>query len=183
MYPLRYLEFVCRERVLKATLFIWLINILLTSLHWVPGHSVVFRGVHLAMWSASLFIAVTVQFRIFPIIIRHQQQIRKYHSSSSQRQMQIKLAINIASIVATYIAFNLPVLLVTTIHQIASVHIHSYNLYSWSETMAFVNSSLSILWFVFGERQSGGYFQTRGYLEEDLGRCSTQFRIIMASSW
>lgn len=145
MYPLRYLEFVRRERVLKATLFIWLINVLLTSLHLVPEHNVVFRGVHLAMWSASLFIAVTVQFRIFPIIIRHQQQIRKYHSSSSQRQMQIKLAINIASIVATYIAFNLPVLLVTTIHQIASVHIHSYNLYSWSETMAFVNCSLNPL--------------------------------------
>lgn len=57
MYPLRYLEFVRCKRVLKATLFIWLINVLLTSLHWVPEHNVVFRGVHLAMWSASLFIA------------------------------------------------------------------------------------------------------------------------------
>ena len=59
--------------------------------------------------------------------------------------MQIKLAINIASIVAVYVMFNLPVLLVTLSHQFLFRHIDSYNFYSWTETAAFANSSLNPL--------------------------------------
>ena len=143
MYPLRYVQLVRRERVLKTAVFIWFINILLTFLQW--AHNDVFRGIHLGIWFLSLFTAVITQFRILPIIIRHQRQIKKYLSTFSQRQMQIKLAINIASIVAIYFAFNLPVLLVTKLHQIVFGHIDSYNFYSWAETVAFVNSSLNPL--------------------------------------
>ena len=154
MYPLRYLQFVRRERVLKTALFIWFINILLTFLHW--AHNYVFRGIHLGMWFLSFFTAVITQFRILPIIIRHQRQIKNYHSTFSQRQMQIKLAINIASIVAIYFAFNLPVLLVTTLHQLVSVgQIDSYNFYSWAETAAFVNSSLNPLVCVWRVKKIG----------------------------
>ena len=143
LYPFRYLELVRREVVIKTAVLIWVINILLTFLQW--AHNDIARGIHLVLWFASLVTAVITQCRILPIIIRHQRQVKQYHSTLSQRQMQIKLAINIASIVAIYFAFNLPVLLVTKSHQIVLGHIDSYNFYSWAETAAFLNSSVNPL--------------------------------------
>ena len=143
LHPLRYQEFLRRERVLKTVVFIWLVNVVLTFLQWV--HNEVSKGIHLSLWLASFLIAVVAQCRIIPIIVRHQRQIKQYHSTTSQRQMQIKLAINIASIVAIYFAFNLPVLLVTKLHQIVFGYIDTYNFYSWAETAAFVNTFLNPL--------------------------------------
>ena len=45
IYPLRYFQIVRHKRVLKTIVFIWLINMLLTSLHMVPDHKVDFRGI------------------------------------------------------------------------------------------------------------------------------------------
>ena len=59
--------------------------------------------------------------------------------------MQSKLAINLTSIVAIYFALNLPVLIVTKVHQIIFGHIENYNYYSWAETAAFLNSSVNPL--------------------------------------
>ena len=143
LYHLRYRNIVSCRRALKTVLFIWLVNILLKLLQWAHNHT--FRGIHLSLWLASLLIAVATQCRIISIIRHHQQQIRQLHSMSSTRQMQIKLAINIASIIAIYCAFNLPVLVTTTSHQIVKRHIESYNVYSWAETMAFVTSTVNPL--------------------------------------
>ena len=99
------------------------------------------------MWSFFLVTTVIIQIAILKTVIRHQRQIKKHHpmSTSAMRQMQIKLAINVASIVAVYVLFNLPVLVVTLSHQFLFGNIHSYNFYSWSETAAFFNSSLDPL--------------------------------------
>lgn len=140
LYHLRYYDIVCRERVAKTVMFIWLVNVLLTFLQW--AHNYTFRGIHLSLWLASLIIAAATQCRILPIIRRHQRQIRQFHSKTSARHMQIKLAVNIASITAIYFAFNLPVLVIAISHQIVTGHIESYNFYSWAETAAFVTSSV-----------------------------------------
>ena len=119
-------------------------NILLKFLQW--AHNDTFRGIHLSLWLASLFIAVATQCRILSIIRHHQRQIQQLHAMSSTRQMQIKLAINIASIIPIYCAFNLPVLVVTTSHQIVKRHIElSYNVYSWAETVAFMTLTVNPL--------------------------------------
>ena len=112
-YHLRYSAIVRPRRVLKTALFIWLIKILFTFLQWAQND--VFRGIHLVMWSFFLVTTVIIQIIILKTVIRHQRQIKKHHSSSMStiRQMQIKLAINVASIVAVYVLFNLPVLVVT----------------------------------------------------------------------
>ena len=143
LYHLRYNNIVNRRRVLKTVLFIWLVNILLKFLQWADNHT--FRGIHLSLWLASLFIAVATQCRTVSIIRHHQRQIRQLHCMSSTRQMQIKLAINIASIIAIYCAFNLPVLVIKTSHQIVKRHIESYNVYSWAETLAFTTSTVNPL--------------------------------------
>ncbi|XP_074612117.1 melanocyte-stimulating hormone receptor-like [Acropora palmata] len=143
IFHLRYYAYVRPGRVLKTAIFIWFVNILFTTLQW--ANNSVFRGIHLAMWTFFLAITFIIQIKILQIITRHQRQIKKHRPTSAQRQMQVKLAINIASIVAVYVMFNLPVLLVTLSHQFLFRHIYSYNFYSWTETAAFVNSSLNPL--------------------------------------
>ena len=144
LYSFRFQELVRRERVSKTAVFIWLVNLLFTCLQWAYNH--IFVGIHLCLWLASLVIAFSAQCKILLISLRHQRQIKRHNpGTSSPRQMQIKLAINLTSIVAIYFALNLPVLIVTKVHQIIFGYIENYNYYSWAETAAFLNSSVNPL--------------------------------------
>ena len=139
---LRYEGLVTVKRVLLVAMLIWFLNIALTSLQWAQINTIA-RGVHLLFWFVSLFIAGISQFKIHRIVRRHYHQIQKQRWVSSGNQnfrMQIKLAVSVAYIVGIYFLFNLPVLVVTTYHQIVTGHITSYDYYSWSETVAFLNS-------------------------------------------
>ena len=139
---LRYEGLVTVRRILLVAMLIWFLNIALTSLQWARINTIA-RGVHLFFWFVSLFIAGISQFKIHLIVRRHGHQIRKQQRVSLGNQnfrMQIKLAVSVAYIVGIYFLFNLPVLVVTTYHQIVTGHITSYDYYSWSETVAFLNS-------------------------------------------
>lgn len=163
-FPLQYQHLIRYSRVIKLVIVIWIVNIILTVLQW--AHNEVARGIHLVTWLLLLLTAVASQLRILPIIRRHQKQIKRLHSGgrpscqrsiSSHSQMQIKFAANIACIVAVYLAFNLPVLLITAFHQIILIDINTYNLYSWAETAAFLNSSVNpviCLWRVKAIRRA-----------------------------
>ena len=147
-YPLQYRHFIRFSRVLKLVIFIWTVNIFLTGLQW--AHNKAARGFHLVSWLVLLLIALVSQLRILPLIRRHQKQIKRHERYSHCHRnvaslMQLKFAANIACIVTVYLAFNLPVLLITAFHQIIHVDIDTYNLYSWAETAAFVNSFLNPL--------------------------------------
>ena len=145
---LRYKGLVTAKRVLLVAVFIWLLNIALTSLQWARINKFA-RGVHLFFWFASLFIAGISQFGIHLIVRRHCRQIQQQQqfSSSSHHNFrkQVKLAVSVAYIVGIYFSFNLPVLIVTALHQIVTGHIDSYDYYSWSETVAFLNSFVNPL--------------------------------------
>lgn len=162
-FPLKYPHLIRNSRVIKLVIIIWIVNILLTVLQWV--HNEAARGIHLGSWLLLLIIALVSQLRILPIIQRHQKQIKRLHlsdppcqrSASNLSQMQIKFAANIACIVGVYLAFNLPVLLITAFHQIILIDINTYNLYSWAETVAFLNSSVNpivCLWRVRAIRRA-----------------------------
>ena len=141
----RFQEFVRRESISKTAVYIWLVNLLFTCLEWANWNHI-FKGIHLCLWLASLVIAFSAQCKILLISLRHQRQIKRHNpGTSSPRQMQIKLAINLTSIVAIYFALNLPVLIVTKVHQIIFGYIENYNYYSWAETAAFLNSSVNPL--------------------------------------
>lgn len=148
IFPLKYAHLIRHSRVMKLVIFIWMVNVILTVLQWV--HNEIARGIHLMSWLILLITAIVSQVRVLPIIRRHQNQIkqlqlrdssRQRSSTSSQSAMQIKFAANIACIMAVYLAFNLPVLLITALHQIILIEINTYNLYSWAETAAFLNST------------------------------------------
>ena len=152
-YPLQYYRVIRSSRVLKLIIAIWIVNLSLTGFQWV--HNKAARGIHLVSWLTLLLAAVVIQLRILPLIRRHQRQIKRLDWYSSRQRngaslMQIKFAANIACIVAVFLAFNLPVLLITAIHQIILIDIDTYNLYSWAETAALLNSSVNPS-FVFGE--------------------------------
>ena len=99
----RFQEFVRRERVSKTAVFIWLVNLLFTCLQWANCNHI-FKGIHLCLWLASLVIAFSAQCKILLISLRHERQIKRHNlGTSSQRQMQSKLAINLTSIVAIYL--------------------------------------------------------------------------------
>ncbi|XP_022797036.1 adenosine receptor A2b-like [Stylophora pistillata] len=147
LLPLKYSQLIRLSRVSKLIILIWLVNIFLTLLQW--AHCGAARGIHLGSWLVLLLAAVASQLRILPIIRYHQKQIKKIQSSQPQTHapnhthMQVKFAANIACIVTVYLAFNLPVLLITAIHQVVHIEINTYDLYSWAETAAFFNSSVN----------------------------------------
>ena len=146
IYPFRYNHFVRQSRVIKLVTLIWALNILLTGLQWV--HNTTARAIHLALWQILLLVAVGGQLRLLPVIRRHQKRMKQLqHFSNFYKNaaslMQVKFAANLACIVAVYLAFNLPVLLITALHQIVQIDIDTYNLYSWAETLAFLNSTLN----------------------------------------
>ena len=145
---LRYKGLVTVNRILLVVVFIWLLNIALTFLQWARINTIA-RGAHLFFWFVSLFIAAISQFRIHLIVRRHCHQIQQQqwiNSNNNQNfRMQVKLAVSVAYIVGIYFLFNLPVLVVTTYHQIVSGHITTYDFYSWSETVAFLNSFVNPL--------------------------------------
>ena len=145
-YPLQYYHIVRYSRVLKLVIFIWIINIFLTGLQW--AHNKAARGIHLVSWTVLLLTAVVSQLRILPLIRRHQRQIKRhrehfFYQRTGASLMQMKFAINVTCIVTVYLAFNLPVLIITAFHQIIHIDIDTYNFYSWAETAAFLNSSVN----------------------------------------
>ena len=164
IFPLKYTHLIRHSRVIKLVTLIWMVNVILTVLQW--AHNEIARGIHLMSWLVLLITAVVSQMRVLPIIRRHQNHIKQLQLRDSYRQrsstnsksaMQIKFAANIACIMAVYLAFNLPVLFITALHQIILIEINTYNLYSWAETAAFLNSTVNpiiCLWRVKAIRRA-----------------------------
>ncbi|XP_068712224.1 adenosine receptor A2b-like [Montipora foliosa] len=130
----RYKGLVTAKRVLMVIIFIWLLNIALASLQLV--HNAIARGLHLFSWLAFLIIDRRQIMR---------QQLPLSSSNHHNFKKQVKLAVDIAYVVRIYFLFNLPVLVVTALHQLVMGHIDTYDYYSWSGTVAFLNSFINPL--------------------------------------
>ena len=129
-------------------IYIWVLNIALASLQWV--HNAIARGLHLFSWLAFLIIAVILQLKIHVIVRHHRRQIMRQQlplSSSTHHnfETQVKLVVELAYVVGIYFLFNLPVLVVTALHQLVMGHIDTYDYYSWRETVAVLNSFINPL--------------------------------------
>ena len=137
----RYSTLFSYSRVLKYMLGIWMLNILLAALQWAKINQVA-RGIHLVVWLICLLVAGATQFAVVVIVRRSRRelQVQLQAAENVQRQREAKLAKSIAFIVAFYLILNFPVLFVTFYHQILSRDLQTYNHYSWTETLAFLNS-------------------------------------------
>ena len=138
---LSYNTFYSSRRVLKYMLGIWTLNILLTSLQWAKINQAA-RGTHLILWLILLLVSGATQIRILVIVRqnRRQLQVQLQAAENRQRQREVKLAKSLSVIVGVYLLSNFPVLFVTIYHQILRLDLQTYNHYSWTETLAFLNS-------------------------------------------
>ena len=138
---LSYNTFYSSRRVLKYMLGIWTLNILLTSLQWAKINQAA-RGTHLILWLILLLVSGATQIRILVIVRqnRRQLQVQLQAAENRQRQREVKLAKSLSVIVGVYLLSNFPVLFVTIYHQILRLDLKTYNHYSWTETLAFLNS-------------------------------------------
>ena len=137
----RYNTFFSSRRVVKYMLGIWTLNILLAALQWAKINQAA-RGTHLVIWLICLFVSGATLFGVVVIVRRNrrQLQVQLQAAENLQRQREAKFAKSIALIVAVYLILNFPVLFVTFYHQILSRDLQTYNHYSWTETLAFLNS-------------------------------------------
>ena len=137
----RYNTLFSYSRVLKYMLGIWTINIMLAALQWAKINQAA-RGTHLVVWLICLLVSAATQFGVVVIVRRNrrQLQVQLQAAANLQRQRDAKLAKRIAFIVAFYSILNFPVLFVTFYHQILRRDLQTYNQYSWTETLAFLNS-------------------------------------------
>ena len=149
---LRYNEIVTTARVFKVISLIWILDILLTLFQFfglIDTHNnTIIRATQLGLWMICLVMTCVVSLKTLKIVQRHRQQIAYVQkitcpsNGTGAYLSQAKIAISVAYIVGVYILFNLPVLMVTIYHQLAKGEM-SYNVYSWTETIAFLNSSLN----------------------------------------
>ena len=137
----RYNTFFSSRRVVKYMLGIWTLNILLAALQWV-GISRAARGAHLILWLICLLVTGATQIGIVVIVRRNSRQIQMHVQAveNRRRQREAELAKRIAIIVGIYLILNFPVLFVNFYHQIFRIDLKTDNHYSWTETLAFLNS-------------------------------------------
>ena len=151
----RYNDVFSSIRVLKYMATIWIVNIILTSLQWV-GINRVSRGMHLITWFICLLVAGAANIGIVLTLLRTRRKVQPQHKQLREkirRRREAKLTRIIAFIVGVYLLLNMPVLLVTIYHQILGQDIKTYNHYSWTETLAFLNSCTNPLICFWKSRQ------------------------------
>lgn len=141
---LRYKELVTTQRVLKVAVGIWMLDISLTFMEWI-AQSKHLRNCHAALLLLCLLVTFGTHIKIFWVLRRHQRQINSINRMSSKRrnfQRQTRLAVNVSYIVVIYITCNIPVLCVMA-YLFAGGHFNSFNVFSWTETIAFLNSLMN----------------------------------------
>ena len=137
----RYKAIFSTRRVLKYVLGIWTVNVLLTALEWAKINQAV-RGIHLILWLICLLVSAATQIGVLLVVRRHrrQVQVQLQEIENLQRQREAKLARRLSTIVGVYLILYFPVFFVTFYHQILGLNLQTYNHYSWTETLAFLNS-------------------------------------------
>lgn len=141
---LRYKELVTTQRVLMVAVTIWVMDISLTFMEWI-AQSKHLRNCHAALLLFCLLVTFGTHLKIFWILRRHQRQINSINRLPTKRrnfQRQTRLAVSVSYIVVFYITCNIPVLFVM-VYNFAGGHFNSLNVFSWTETIAFLNSSIN----------------------------------------
>ena len=144
----RYNDVFSSKRVLKYMATIWFLNVLLTSLQWT-GISKISSGIHLLVWFFCLLVSSTANIGIILILRRHRREVLSQQQSIAEqvrKRREDKLARSISFIVGVYLLFSMPVLF-------AMIFVRTYNHFSWTETLAFLNSSTNPLICLWKARQ------------------------------
>ena len=150
----RYNDIFSKKRVFKYMAAIWMLNVLLTSLQWA-GINKAARGTHLFVWFLCLLVSGAANIGIILVLRRHCHQVRSQQliTENIRRQNELKASRTVSFIVGVYLMLNTPVLFITIYHQILEQDIETNNHYSWTETLAFLNSCTNPLICYWKSRQ------------------------------
>ena len=151
----RYNDVFSSKRVLKYMATIWVLNVLLTSLQWTEI-SKTSSGIHLLVWFFCLLVSGTANIGIILILRRRRRQVLSQQQSiteQARRRREDKLTRSISFIVGVYLLFSMPLLFAHIYHDILEQDIKTYNHFSWTETLAFLNSSTNPLICFWKSRQ------------------------------
>ena len=137
----RYNNLFSSKRVLKYVVIIWVLNILLTTLQWV-GVTRISKAVHLMVWLFCLLVSGKTHVGIVWVLRRHRLQMQPQQTINEniRKQREARISRSVLLIVGVYFLLNTPVLLAKIYHQILQQDIKTYNHFSWTETLAFLNS-------------------------------------------
>ena len=137
----RYNGFFSSRRVVMYMLTIWTLSIFLTALRWTKIKQAVL-DTHLILWLICLLVSVTTQIGILHVVRRQrrQLQVQLQGAENLRRQREAKLAKHLSVIVGVYLILNFPVLFVTFYNNVLKLDLKTDNHYSWTETLAFINS-------------------------------------------
>ena len=139
----RYNDIFSSQRILKYTVAIWVVNVVLTSLQWA-GITKISTGMHLILWLLCFLVSVVANTRIILVLRRHRLQMQSHqviaHNENIRRRREASRTRTILIIVAVYLLLNAPVLFAKICHEVFQLEITTYNHYSWTETLAFLNS-------------------------------------------
>ncbi|XP_078352954.1 alpha-1A adrenergic receptor-like [Oculina patagonica] len=141
----RYNTLFDSRRVIKYMLGIWTVNVILATLQWDKITEEAARGTHLILWLMCLLVVIATQIGVFVTVHRNRRLVQVQHQAveNLQRLREAKLAKSLSVIVVVYLILNFPVLFVTFYESILRLGLHTYNHYSWTETLAFLNSCLN----------------------------------------
>lgn len=137
----RYNDVFSTKRVLKFMAAIWIVNIILTSLQWA-GIDQISKGIHFILWLMCLLVCVLANIGIGLLLRRHHRQLQPHCAipENIRKKRDLKLTRNISFIVGVYLLLNVPFFFVRIYVHIFKQDIKTYNHYSWTETLAFLNS-------------------------------------------
>ena len=137
----KYNDVFSSKRVLKYMAAIWVLNVLLTCLQWT-GISKVSSGIHLIVWFFCLLVSGIANIGIILILRRRSRQVLPEQQSITEQtrlRRGDKLTRSISFIVGVYLLFSMLVLFASIYQRI--YFIKTSNHFSWTETLAFLNSS------------------------------------------
>ena len=137
----RYNDVFSSARILKYMAAIWTLNVLLASLQWA-GISKLSKGMQLMVWLLCVLVSGAANIGTFLILRRHRRQVQVHQlmDENIRRRREVAQTRSISIIVGVYLLLNTPVLFAKIFHQILKQDIKTYNHYSWTETLAFLNS-------------------------------------------
>lgn len=135
----KYNEVFSSKRVLKYMAAIWILNIILTGLQWIAIPQISGSLLFIA-WFTCLLVSLATNIGIVFSLRRHHRQLQSNTIPENiRRQREWKLTKTILFIVGVYLSFNTPPLLANMYRQLISDTM-TYNHYSWTETLLFLNS-------------------------------------------
>ena len=145
--PLSYPSIVNRKRVLLVSLFIWMVSFLVVSSRFMGLGNTNFNVICTLIIVLSLAIMAFISGRIYRLVRYHHRQIS--HSSAEQRMgaegraRETKLGRNVLWLTGIYFLCYLPTLCIMVAYVSLSYSVYIKTIYSWTDTIVLVNSSLN----------------------------------------